>query len=492
MESGQIASAPLFAGVSPERRIVELTILYEVSRALQTTLDEEKALYTILAGVTAGRGLGFNRALILLVDSEEKYLQGRLATGPSSLEEAAAAWLELRENHQTLGDQLRALNETGFRKDWQVNRIVGRIQVLLEEQAHPMIAIMRSREACLASGGKYIPWDWPVDPGLLDLLGTGDFALAPLYVADKDLGILLADNAINRREIELNNLHLLQIYAQAASAAIRNTRLYNELRGKISLCEKANHALLENQDYLLQAERLSTIGKMAALLAHEIRTPLVSIGGFARRLLRSTPADDPRTEELEIIFSEVTRLERLVAEVLGYCKIAKPEYSEVDINALIQNILLTLQDEIEKNSLRVVSDLAAGLPATHADASQLRQALINLLMNALDAMPSGGSLTVTTSREGGFLEIGISDTGIGIAREYWGRLFEPFFTTKSAGTGLGLAVVSQVLENHRGSLRFESVPDEGTTFYIRLPICDQTATGQPDSAKAASAVEMHP
>jgi signal transduction histidine kinase len=104
------------------------------------------------------------------------------------------------------------------------------------------------------------------------------------------------------------------------------------------------------------------------------------------------------------------------------------------------------------------------------DKFQLRQALINLIANALDAMPSGGTLTLTTIRDGDYLEIGIADTGVGIAQEHWNKLFAPFFTTKASGTGLGLAIVSHVIENHKGSLRFESAAGQGTSFYIRLAI----------------------
>ncbi len=451
-----------------ERRIAELTILYEVSRALQRTVDEEKVLYTILVGVTSGRGLGFNRAFILLTDAHALVLEGRLAIGPSSPEEAAAIWQELRGKHETLGELFSSLEGFGFKRDFKVNEIVRKFRIPLGDDDHALVRIMRSREASKAQCGVFTPHGLPVSPELPELLGTDSFAVAPLYLADTELGLLIADNAINHAAIDLANLRLLQIYAQAAGSAIQNSRLYRELMEKVAACERVNLTLRESQHHLLQAERLSTIGKMAALLAHEIRTPLVSIGGFARKMLRSAPADDARREEMEIIVSEVRRLEKLVDEVLGYSRVSKPEYKPTDVNALIRSVMTGLQEEIQKNGVRVELNLWPDLPTAETDESQLRQALMNLVINAIDAMPSGGLLKVGTSMDEGFFEIAVTDTGMGVAEEYWDKLFTPFFTTKATGTGLGLAIVSQVIENHNGSLRFESIPRQGTSFHIRL------------------------
>jgi signal transduction histidine kinase len=309
-----------------------------------------------------------------------------------------------------------------------------------------------------------------VDPGMSERLGSSAFAVAPLYLANRDLGLLIADNAITQAPIDLPSLRLLQIYAQEASAAIQNTRLYKELMEKVALCESVNQSLRESQEQLLQAARLSTIGQMAALLAHEIRTPLVSIGGFARRLMRETSADDPRREEMEVIVSEVDRLERLVGEVLGYSKMTRAEHSSIDANALIRSVAATMKEEIEKKSIRTVLNLSPQIPEVEVDESQLRQALMNLITNAVDAMPSGGTLTFDTILDQNYIEIGVSDTGTGIKQEYWNKLFTPFFTTKANGTGLGLAIVSQIVDNHDGSLRFESIPGQGTTFHIRLAV----------------------
>jgi hypothetical protein len=467
-----------YSGGPAERRIADLTILYEVSRALQKILDEEKVLYTILVGVTHGRGLGFDRAFILLVGPSGEELEGRLALGPSTPEEAGVIWREMRNKHRSLVETLEQIPRSVVRRDLRVDDIISRFRVPLGEESRPLLQIMRSHQPSLAAGKLFQPRNLPVDAGLAEILGSENFAVAPLYVPGRDLGLLLADNPVTRAPIGASNIKLLQIYAQAASAAIENSRLYGQLTERIAFCERTNQVLRESQQRLLHAERLSTVGRMSALLAHEIRTPLVLIGGFARRLLQATPQGDPKSEELNIIVDEVRRLEFMIDEVLDYSKTARPELESSDINALLRSVLISMAESLQKASVQSLLELDPALPAAMVDKFQLRQALINLITNAIDAMPSGGVLTVSTTRDGNYLEIGIADTGIGIAQEHWNKLYAPFFTTKPSGTGLGLAVVSQVIENHKGSVRFESAPGKGTSFHIRLAIRPDNESGE--------------
>ncbi len=457
------------AGTPYERRIADLTILYEVSCALQYTLEEDKVLHIILVGVTHGRGLGFNRAFILMKDAVEDALCGRLANGPSTPEEASTLWQQMREKHTTLGELLQQVMNEAVRKDLRANHVVSQLRIPLSDQEDSLLHILRSHAPAKASGGVFRTYGLTVNPEVIRILDTPDFAAAPLFHAGHDFGLLLADNCVTHAPIEPDSLRLLQIYAQAASAAIHNASLYRELKERIDQCESANRTLRESQQRLIHVERLSTIGKMAALLAHEIRTPLVAIGGFSRRLLGTTEEGDPRREDLKIIAEEVRRLELLIGEVLGYSRVSKLSMELTDVKHLLQDLLASMAENLEKASVKAVSHIDPHLQPAVVDHFQLRQALMNLIVNAMDAMPSGGTLSVTATDEGAYLEIGIADTGVGIAQEHWSRLFAPFFTTKSSGTGLGLAIVSQIIENHRGSVRFESTPGQGTAFHIRLP-----------------------
>ncbi len=466
-------------GDASERRTADLNILYGVSRALQGPFEEEKTLNIILTGITHRRGLGFNRAFILTVDTETQYLEGRLPAASSSLEESRSVWEGGRERRLNLGKILEGPPIAG-RRDLPIRETVSRLRIPLSEGENLLIRIMHARKACRVKDGILHPHGWAVEPWLPEVLGTEVFAVAPLCMAGRDIGLLIADNAVTQAPISIASLRLLQIYAQITAASIQNLRLYHELTDRIEVIENTNRTLRESQDQLLQAERLSTIGKMAALLAHEIRTPLVSIGGFARRLLRGTPDTDNRKEEMEIIVSEVARLEKLVEEVLGYTRISRSNYELTDLNALLESVAATMRHLIGKCDVQTEMELDPRLPPARVDRSQLQQALVNLIDNALDAMPAGGRLTIATSWQDDFYEIGIADTGVGIAPEHWTKLFIPFFTTKPSGTGLGLAVVSQVVENHKGSLRFESAAGQGTSFHVRFPFDPERGSMEPN------------
>jgi signal transduction histidine kinase len=470
---------------SSDRRISELSILHEVSRALQKTVDEERALHIILAGVTAGWGLGFNRAFILLLDEKTQVLRGRLAIGPETPEEAFGIWQDLGERHESLGDLLHSILIGEIKKDKWINDLVARLEIPLHDGTNPLIRILRSHEAGQSSQGMFLPHGFPVSRDMARLLGTEDFAVAPLFLGNTDLGILIADNAITHAPIDEDHLGLLDIYAQEASTAIQNTRLIQRLTDQIKISEDQNVILRASQQQLLEVERLSTMGRLATLLAYRVRSPLASIGGFARRLGRTMPPEDARRNEVEIMISEVTRLERLVAEVLAYRRISRPEFKPTDVNALIRSVLITMHDEIQRNGVRTMLRQQPDLPLACLDQLQVRQALMNLFTNAVEAMPAGGVLTVSTSANGEFLDIDVSDTGTGISKQNWKKLFKPFFTTKTTGTGLGLAIVSQVVETHKGALSFESTEGEGTRLHLRLALHPETRGNEPSGVPAA-------
>jgi signal transduction histidine kinase len=474
---------------SLENRVLELTILHDVSRALQKTVDEMRALYIILVGVTAGWGLGFNRAFILLLDEGENTLRGQLAIGPETPEEAFGIWQALREKHESLGELLDSIHAADIKKDKWINELVARIRIPLDDETHPLVRILRSHEACRAFRGVFVPHGFPVGGELVKTFGADEFAVAPLFLGDKDLGLLIADNAIARTPIDGSSLGLLEIYAQEASAAIQNTRLYRRLMEQIKISEDRNSTLRASQKHLLQVERLSTMGRLATLMAYRIRAPLAAIGGFARRLARTMPAEDSRSEEMAVILSQVNRLERLVGEVLAYRRISRPVFQPTDVNALIRSVLITMHDDLQGGAVRTGLRLRSDLPIARIDELQVRQALMNLVGNALEAMPAGGILTMATSADADSLEIEVTDTGAGILKENWNKLFKPFFTTKTTGTGLGLAIVSQVVDTHRGSLRFKSAPGEGSSFYMRLAINPEDGIATPRSAAAAQPKE---
>jgi signal transduction histidine kinase len=225
---------------------------------------------------------------------------------------------------------------------------------------------------------------------------------------------------------------------------------------------------------------LAALGQMAAGLAHEIRNPLGSIKGAAQflRPTGSQPAEAGDTREfLDIIVEEVDRLNKIVSQFLDYARPYRGDQSPLDINDVVRKTLHLLDKERTAN-VEIATTFIEGLPPVRADAQQLRQVFLNLILNALEAMPQGGKMHVSTSlrrstRRGAaaaFLEIRFRDTGVGISLGDQRNLFIPFFTTKERGTGLGLPISQRIIENHGGTIEVRSMTGTGSTFTVLLPV----------------------
>lgn len=227
---------------------------------------------------------------------------------------------------------------------------------------------------------------------------------------------------------------------------------------------------LKLQSQIREVEQLTGIGQMAANVAHEIRNPLIAIGGFARQLDDEMDRDDPRREHTQIILEEVTRLEQILREQLTLERHLQPVLGPVDINQILVDVRKLLSHGILSARIDLKGDLQEGLPVTMGDANQLKQAFMNILTNAIHSMPGGGAIRVGTAQRGEFIVVRISDTGPGITPDVMDKLFVPFFTTRKTGSGLGLAVTRRIVENHGGEIRVESEVGKGTTFEVTIPI----------------------
>jgi two-component system sensor histidine kinase PilS (NtrC family) len=222
-----------------------------------------------------------------------------------------------------------------------------------------------------------------------------------------------------------------------------------------------------------RSERLASIGRLAAGIAHEIRNPLASISGSVE-VLKSLPGADTETRQLvDIAVREVDRLDRLISDLLDYARPRTEERQPLDLGEVASEIGKALEHERRDRNITVVVDAEPGVGIDGAS-GQIRQVLWNLIRNAIDAMPSGGNLRMATSLEelsGGQREavLTVSDTGVGIPKEDLDRIFEPFFSTKPNGTGLGLATVARIVEDHRGNIDMHSDRGKGTTFTLRFP-----------------------
>ncbi|WP_328747197.1 two-component system sensor histidine kinase NtrB [Geomonas anaerohicana] len=229
--------------------------------------------------------------------------------------------------------------------------------------------------------------------------------------------------------------------------------------------------IIRIEEQLRRAERLSALGELSAILAHEIRNPLASIRGTAEILMEQGVPAERRGEFLEILVKESDRLNRVVEDFLRMARPEPADKRECDINEELANMVTLLS--AQAGSCGVSLDLSCGtLPRLVADPEKLRQAFLNIMLNAIQASPEGGAVQVATSfdREAGLVEIRFTDQGGGIAADAIAQIFEPFFTTKGNGTGLGLPITKKIVEGHGGSVAATSEPGRGATFKVLLPV----------------------
>ena len=224
------------------------------------------------------------------------------------------------------------------------------------------------------------------------------------------------------------------------------------------------------QEQLIHAERLATIGEMSAGIAHELNEPLNTILGFAQLARKSPDLPAQTGQDLDKIITSALHTRQIIQQLLLFARRMPQRRTELNLNRVVEEALSLLRTLCTKFNVDLSCRLGEGLPTISADADQLRQVLVNLVVNGAQAMPSGGNLTITTRRaENGGVCLVVEDTGIGIAKSVLDRIFLPFWTTRSEGTGLGLSVVHGIVTSHGGTIRVESKPGKGSRFEVWLP-----------------------
>lgn len=282
----------------------------------------------------------------------------------------------------------------------------------------------------------------------------------PLAAGGALFGILGIGRRSDLGAYSSEDLDLLDTLAAEVGVALENARLNEELR--------------RSQNLIQRADRSSALGVLAAGIAHEVRNPLVSIRTFFQLAPERLGDEEFMTTFLAMAASEVDRISRLINELLSFARSPTPAFTTVDLNDLVEGTALLVGPEAKKLRISLVLNLCEVPPRVHGNYEQLRQALLNLAFNALQATEAGGRVVLGTrvvSLEGTtFGEIEVEDTGRGIPSSSIGSIFDPFFTTRAAGTGLGLAIVSQIVEQHSGKIAVASVEGEGSSFRMDIPV----------------------
>ena len=232
----------------------------------------------------------------------------------------------------------------------------------------------------------------------------------------------------------------------------------------------AHQELEKNFERMKRAERIYALAQLSAGLAHEIRTPLASLEGAATLVQRETQSEERRREFLDIIQKESRRLNRLLSSFLEFAKPRQPDLKIVDFGEVLDSVIILVRQAGNTNRLELRKNLQPGLPMVECDPEQLKQVLLNLVMNASQAMPVGGTVLLEAHCNGTSVNIDVHDQGGGIDEENLDRIFDPFFTTKENGTGLGLSVAHQIVSQHRGVLTIARNSPQGVTLRVSLPL----------------------
>ena len=225
------------------------------------------------------------------------------------------------------------------------------------------------------------------------------------------------------------------------------------------------------EEQMTQTEKLTSLGLLAAGVAHEVNTPLAVISNYIQMLAKQMPEGDPRQGIIDRIVKQTFRASEIVNNLLNFSRTGEPEASDIDVNRVVEETLSLVSHPLKTSQIQVVKHLGEPLPPVRGSANKLQQVFLNLFLNARDAMPGGGMLEVRTAAHNGSVEIEVVDTGSGIPREHIHRIFDPFFTTKAngRGTGLGLSVTYGIIKEHSGKIDVRSTPGKGTSFHVEFP-----------------------
>jgi signal transduction histidine kinase len=421
------------------QRVREFSLLREIGQSMHT-LNLDEILELILQGVA--KGIGFDRARLYLLDEEKRQLVCRLAVGIEK-------------------DRLPALSLPYDKEDNIISRAISEgVPFIVEDAAR----------------------DPRVNRELIGFLGVRSLAAAPLLSRKKVLGGIAADNLISDSQITERKLQSLMVFANQAALALENALMYDELKSfNEHLAERVRKAAAEleaTQKQLFQAEKLAALGKLSAGIAHEIRNPLTSIKILIHSLADPGATESSREKDLNVIESEIERVNKIIRQFLDFARPRPPALVPADARRLVDETLALAGYEIESQGVELEREDERDLPPVPMDREQMKQVLLNLILNALQAMPGGGKLRIQTALVGAeegaqadrAVEIRVRDTGGGIPAEIRNRIFEPFFSTKEEGIGLGLSVAQRIVEEHGGRIRVESREGQGTTFAVLLPL----------------------
>ena len=400
---------------------------------LMETLDIDEILRLVLEGVT--KNIGFDRARLYLVNEKKNALECRMAVGVDE------------------------------------DKIRGVVLPLDIEDSVVARSIFDKKPFVIPDAQK----DPRVNPLTKEKFNLHSLVVIPLLANDRALGAIAADHVEAGKNITKQTLESVMTFAQQAGLAIHNAFMYQEIKAFSQQVEEKMQQttadLRKTEAQLIRSEKLAALGQLAAGIAHEIRNPLTSINILIHSLREKPSDEEVHREDLRVIEEEIHRINEIVDQFLRFAKPAPPLLQEADLVSLFEETLQLLKPQIEKQRITVQKEFNA-LPSTVLDREQMKQVVLNLLLNALQAMSGGGLLRLSGQvlEDNRWIQLSVQDTGVGIPPEDMNKLFDPFFSTKEGGVGLGLSIAHRIIDQHRGKIQIESTPGQGTLFTLWLPI----------------------
>jgi signal transduction histidine kinase len=442
----------------------DLQLFYLFSTTLLSTMQLNKLLHLILSALVCEENDLFCRAMLFLYNQKTNTLQGMLGicrTSTDGLKLVGADPSNPLSGYWDLDEETMASQR---QSDFCTK--VRETRIDLTEGCQIVSQVVDERRLYRIEDVQCLNCR---ECDFISRFGISSFAAVPLVTRNNLVGIIIVDNPFKHLPITDQQLQVLQLFANQAGMAIENTRLYRDL-------EEAHAELRDARQRLIHGAHLAAIGEMAASISHELKTPLITIGGFAARLGRMLPENTSQRHCLDTIISESHRLERLLGDILTFSRKPTICYQECDLAELIKGCLADYALALEERNITLNVAIPAGPCIVLGDSSQLKQVCINLIVNAQEAVGRDGTLNValSTVEERGktYAVVSFSDSGGGIPEDVITKIFTPFFTTKRHGTGLGLAIVNRIIQNHDGVLKVNNVA-AGAEFRVILPLASR-------------------
>ncbi|MFO7984130.1 MAG: ATP-binding protein [Desulfuromonadales bacterium] len=438
-----------------DRQLEELTLLNRLSRALHGTLEIDQQMQLLLSGLALPEG-GFERAMLFMVNERSGTLQGMLGV---TRDMARKIFPDSEEQEIVPADS--CLEEDKNDHDFS---LLIRQQRLPLDPDHNALA-----RAALQRRIFFVNQSREESSRISDMareLGLTSYVCLPLFARDRTRAVIVVDNPLTGRTPGRDQRRFLELFAKQAGQALETALLVQRL-------EDAHKELRETQEELIQGEKLAAIGEMAASVAHELKNPLVVVGGFARRLMRITEGESQAHQYSATIAREVDRLEEMLANILAFSRKSVACLAPCDPSRILHDALALGQGSAGRDEVVYEVSVEENLPRIQGDEQKLRQVLVNLLNNARQTLDGEGAITLQARRGmlrgDGAVVFEVADTGGGIPSSVIRNIFNPFFTTRDKGTGLGLSIAQRIVEQHHGHIEVQN-SEQGARFRVSIPL----------------------